>query len=96
MVTGFIKLNGRTIGAVANATAIYDENGKKAEGFEAALTARGCNKAAEFVNFCDAFDIPVLSLTNVEGFGASECSEKNLPKAMARMTAAFAGATVPK
>jgi acetyl-CoA carboxylase carboxyltransferase component len=96
MVTGFIKLNGRTIGAVANATAIYDENGEKAEGFEAALTARGCNKAAEFVNFCDAFDIPVLSLTNVEGFGASECSEKNLPKAMARMTAAFAGATVPK
>ena len=96
MVAGFIKLNGKTIGAVANATAVYDENGEKAESFEAALTARGCNKAAEFVNFCDAFDIPVLSLVNVEGFGNTECSEKNLPKAMARMTAAFAGATVPK
>ncbi len=96
MVTGFIKLNGRTIGAVANASAVYDENGEKAESFDKALTARGCNKAAEFINFCDAFDIPVLSLTNVEGFAATECSEKSLAKAMARMTAAFAGATVPK
>lgn len=96
MVTGFIKLNGRTIGAVANASAVYDENGEKAESFDKALTARGCNKAAEFISFCDAFDIPVLSLTNVEGFAATECSEKNLAKAMARMTAAFAGATVPK
>ncbi len=96
MVTGFIQLNGRTIGAVANATAVYGENGEKAETFDHVLTARGCNKAAEFISFCDAFDIPVLSLTNVEGFAATECSERNLAKAMARMTAAFAGATVPK
>ncbi len=96
MVTGFIRLNGRTIGAVANASAVYDENGEKTESFDKVLTARGCNKAAEFISFCDAFDIPVLSLTNVEGFAATECSERNLAKAMARMTAAFAGATVPK
>lgn len=96
MVTGFIKLNGRTVGAVANASAVYDENGGKAETFGSVLTARGCNKAAEFISFCDAFDIPVLTLTNVEGFAATECSERNLAKAMARMTAAFAGATVPK
>lgn len=96
MVTGFIKLNGMTVGAVANTSAVYDENSEKAESFEPALSARGCNKAAEFINYCDAFDIPVLSLTNVEGFVATECSEKNLAKAMARMTAAFAGATVPK
>lgn len=96
MVTGFIKLNGATVGAVANTTAVYDENGEKSESFDAVLTARGCNKAAEFINFCDAFDIPVLSLTNVEGFSATECSEKSLAKAMARMTSAFAGATVPK
>lgn len=96
MVTGFIKLNGATVGAVANNTAVFDENGEKAESFEPVLTARGCNKAAEFIKFCDAFDIPVLSLTNVEGFSATECSEKSLAKAMARMTAAFAGATVPK
>ncbi len=96
MVTGFIKLNGATVGVVANATAVFGEGGEKTENYEAALTARGCNKAAEFINFCDAFDIPVLSLTNVEGFSATECSEKSLAKAMARMTAAFAGATVPK
>ncbi len=96
MVTGFIRLNGRTIGAVANASAVYDENGEKTESFDKVLTARGCNKAAEFISFCDAFDIPVLSLTNVEGFAATECSERNLAKAMAGMTAAFAGATVPK
>jgi len=96
MVTGFIKLNGTTVGAVANATAVFDENGEKTESFDAALTARGCNKAAEFVSFCDAFDIPVLSLTNTEGFAATECSEKSLAKAMARMTAAFARATVSK
>ena len=96
MVTGFIKLNGVTVGAVANNTAVFDENGDKTESFAPVLTARGCNKAAEFITFCDAFDIPVLSLTNVEGFSATECSEKSLAKAMARMTAAFAGATVPK
>ncbi len=96
MVAGFIKLDGMTVGAVANAAAVYNEKGEKTEGFDAVLTARGCNKAAEFINFCDAFEIPVLSLTNVEGFAATECSEKNLAKAMARMTAAFAGANVSK
>lgn len=96
MVTGFIRLNGMTVGAVANSSAVFDENGEKKESFDKGLTAKGCNKAAEFIQFCDAFDIPVLSLTAVEGFAATECSEKNLAKAMARMTAAFAGATVPK
>ena len=96
MVTGFIKLNGMTVGAVANCTEVYDAEGTKTETFDAALTARGCNKAAEFVRFCDAFGIPVLSLTNVAGFQASVCSEKNLAKALARMTMAFAEADCPK
>ena len=96
MVTGFIKLNGMTIGAVANATELYDAEGKKAEEFDAVLSARGCNKAADFISFCDAFEIPVVSLTNTTGFKACKCAEKNLPKALARMTAAFANATVPK
>lgn len=96
MVTGFIKLNGMTIGAVANRTEVLGEEGNVSEKMEAALTVRGCNKAAEFVTFCDAFDIPVLSLTNVEGFVASMGAEKGLARAMARMTQAFAGATVPK
>ena len=96
MVTGFIKLNGMTIGAVANCSEVYDEEGNKTETFDAVLSARGCNKAAEFVQFCDAFEIPVLTLTNVTGFKACMCSEKNLAKALAHMTSAFAGATCPK
>jgi len=96
MTAGFIKLSGMTVGAVANCTEIYDAEGKKAEEFDAALSARGCNKAAEFVSFCDAFDIPVISLTNAAGFRATMCSEKNLAKAVGRLVSAFANATVPK
>lgn len=96
MVTGFIKLNGMTVGAVANCTEVYDEMGKKAEEFAAVLSHKGCDKAAEFVRYCDAFEIPVLTLTNVKGYKACMCSEKNLAKALARLTAAFADATCPK
>lgn len=96
MVTGFIKLNGMTVGAVANCTEIHDEEGKTAETFEAALTVKGCEKASEFIRFCDAFEIPVLSITNVTGFKACMCAEKGLAKALAHMTSAFASATCPK
>lgn len=95
MVTGFIKLNGATVGAVANRTEVYAD-GAVAEKFDAVLTANGCEKAADFINFCDAFQIPVLSLTNVKGFKATKCSEKRIAKAVARLTYAFANATVPK
>ena len=96
MVTGFIKLNGMTVGAVANCTEVYDAEGNKAETFASVLSARGCNKAAEFVQYCDAFEIPVLTLTNVTGSKACMWSEKNLAKALAHMTSAFASATCPK
>ena len=96
MVTGFIKLDGVTVGAVANRSEVYGEDGKVAEKFDAVLTAAGCDKAADFINFCDAFDIPVLSLTNVKGFKADKCNEKKIAKAAARLTYAFANATVPK
>lgn len=96
MTAGFIKLNGMTVGAVANCTQIYDAQGNKTESFDAVLSARGCNKAAEFVTFCDAFNIPVISLTNAKGFRATMCSEKNLAKAVGRLISAFANATVPK
>ena len=96
MATGFIKLNGVTVGAVANRTVVYDEEGNKVEEFAAELTARGCLKAAEFVNFCDAFNIPVLTLTNVNGFKATMCSERNIAAAAAKLTYAFGNATVPK
>lgn len=82
MVTGFIRLNGMTVGAAANN--------------DVELTARGAQKAAEFVQFCDAFNIPVLSITNVKGYKANMCTERNIAKAMAKLTYAFANATVPK
>lgn len=96
MVTGFIKLNGVTVGAVANRCEVVDEEGKVAEKFDAVLTAKGAEKAADFINFCDAFSIPVLSLTNVKGYEATMCSEKKIAKAVAKLTYAFANATVPK
>ncbi|MCM1038724.1 MAG: carboxyl transferase [Ruminococcus sp.] len=96
MVAGFLKLNGATIGAVANRTEVCDENGEVVEKFDAVLSAAGAQKAADFVNFCDAFEIPVLSLTNVKGFEATKCSEKKMAKAVSGLTYAFANATVPK
>ena len=96
MVTGFLRLDGVTVGAVANRSEICDEEGKAAEKLDAVLTAEGCEKAAEFVNFCDAFGIPVLTLTNVKGYEATLASEKTIAKAAAKLTYAFANATVPK
>ena len=96
MVTGFMKLNGTTVGAVANRTAVFGDDGEIAEKFDAVLSVRGAKKAAEFVKFCDAFNIPVLTLTNVKGFMATKCSEHNIAKSVAALTYAFAEATVPK
>ena len=96
MVTGFIKLNGVTVGCVANRTEVYNEEGEVAEKFEPVLTVRGAKKAADFVTFCDAFEIPVLTLTNVKGFEATTCAEKNIAREVAKLTYAFANATVPK
>ena len=95
MVTGFIRLNGMTIGAVANRSKVYDAEGN-AEDFDTVLTVDGCKKAADFINFCDAFSIPVLTLTNVTGYEATKESEKNMAKSVAKLTYAFANATVPK
>ncbi len=96
MATAFIKLNGTTVGVVANRSALYNEQGEVAESFEKVLTAGGCYKAADFVKFCDAFEIPVITLTNVTGFAATEAEEKKVADAAGKLTAAFAGATVPK
>ncbi len=96
MVVGFLKLDGVTVGAVANRSEICDEEGKVAEKLDAVLSPEGCEKAAEFVNFCDAFDIPLLTLTNVKGYQATVSSEKEIARAAARLTYAFANATVPR
>ncbi len=96
MVTGFIRLNGATVGCVANRTQVYGENGKKEAEYEPVLTANGCEKAEKFVSFCDAFNIPILTLVNVKGYKGSKSTEKRIAKAAGRLTYAFANASVPK
>ena len=82
MVTGFLRLNGQTVGAIANRVDL--------------LTSKGAEKAAAFVEFCDAFHLPILTLTNVKGFETTLESEKEIARATAKLTYAFADATVPK
>ncbi len=96
VVTGFLRLNGATVGAVANRKEIYDQDGNKAEEFDGTLSSRGARKAAAFVKFCDAFEIPVLTLTNVTGFKATLCNEKMMAQSVGELIYAFASATVPK
>ena len=86
MVVGFIKLNGATVGCVANQV----EDGCDM------LTADGAALVTDFVNFCDAFNIPVITLVNTKGFVATVDNEKLMADAAAKLTYAFANATVPK
>ncbi|HHT93154.1 MAG TPA: methylmalonyl-CoA carboxyltransferase [Clostridiaceae bacterium] len=82
IITAFIRLNGRVVGTVAN-------NGL--------LTGEAMSKAARFVRFCDTFNIPVLTLTNAEGFVKNQEEEENgIVRNAAKLAHAFAGCTVPK
>ncbi|MCR5624076.1 MAG: carboxyl transferase [Lachnospiraceae bacterium] len=96
MVTGFILLDGMTIGAVANRTAVLDENGAEVETFEPRLTTAGCYKAANFVKVCNSFNIPVLTLTNVIGYAATVAEEATIGGAVTTLTTVFASAGIPK
>ena len=96
MLTAFIRLNGATVGVVANRTKIYDEEMNVKAEFEDKLTAKGCSKAADFITFCDAFEIPVLTLTNTTGYVATANIEKNMAQTTAKLVYAYASATVPK
>ena len=84
------------VGVVANRSKVYNAEAEVEAEFDSVLTVDGCKKATDFVNFCDAFSIPVLTLTNVTGFAATVESEKNMASAVAKLTYAFANATVPK
>ena len=75
---------------------LYDEKGEKAEEFKPLLTAKGLEKAERFVRFCDAFDIPILTVTNATGFYADKENEFRLACAAAKLSYALADATVPK
>lgn len=96
MVTAFIRLNGVTVGALANRTKIIGAEGKVVESFDSVLTTSGCAKAESFVKFCDSFNIPILTLTNVTGFKATIEEEQTIAKATAKLTYAFTSATVAK
>lgn len=96
MVTGFIRLDGMTVGCIANRTEVFGDDGKVAEKFDGVLSVNGCEKATDFIYFCDSFGIPVLTVTNVKGFDATVCSEKRISRAAADMTSAFAYCDVPR
>lgn len=96
MVTAFIRLDGSTVGVVANRSKSYDAEGNVKEISDGTLTTAGCIKAAEFINFCDSFNIPVVTFTNIKGFKATVLEEKTIARAAAKLTYAFANATVPK
>lgn len=83
MITGLMTVNGVTVGAVAN-------------GGEAVLSTAGCKKAEKFIYFCDAFGIPIVTLTNVKTYASSMEEEKTIGQAVADLTCAFASAEVPK
>lgn len=82
MIIGFARFNGQTAGVVANA--------------DRKITTAGAQKAARFVKFCDAFEIPVVTYTNVDGFAATEAEEKTIATAAASLANAFAETTSPK
>lgn len=92
MSTGFIRLNGMTIGCIANRQNATDNK----ETYPDVLTAGGMKKAASFVKFCDAFHIPVLTLCNISGFDSSFNAEIEFPAACAALISAYSYATVPK
>ena len=86
IVTGFIRLNGETVGAVACQPG---EDG-------ALLGNKGLDKAARFIRFCDAFSIPLLTVTNTEGFRANAHEEPRLAGALSRLVSALVSADVAK
>lgn len=96
VVTGFLRLNGATVGAVANRSEMYNTEGEKVSEFGTAISAKGASKAAAFVKFCDAFEIPVLTLTNVTGIKATVCGERIAARSIGTLVHTFAEATVPK
>ena len=84
---GFIRLNGTSIGLIANEA--KHKSGK--------LDLDGMYKAARFIGFCDGFNIPLLTLTDVDGFVSElEGETSGILRASAKMIDAFARATVPK
>jgi len=87
MLIGFIRLNGQSVGVVAN----------QPNCLAGCLDINASIKAARFVRFCDAFNIPLLTLVDVPGFLPGVDQEHGgIIRHGAKLLYAFAEATVPK
>ena len=86
VVCGFIKLAGQTIGVAANS----ETDGKSY------LNLEGTTKLTDFVNYCDAFSIPILTITSIDGFESDFNTEISMGNALSKLAFAFTSATVPK
>ncbi|MDA1153510.1 MAG: acyl-CoA carboxylase subunit beta [Proteobacteria bacterium] len=87
ILTGFIRLEGSTVGVVANQPMVL----------AGCLDIDSSRKAARFVRFCDAFEIPVLTLVDVPGFLPGTSQEYGgVIKHGAKLLYAYGEATVPK
>ncbi len=96
MVTGFLRLNGILVGVAGNAPAMFDENGEWTGDLEQGLSAGGCRKAAELIDYCARSGVPVLTIAAADGFARVEETEKELPRELAGMMRAIASVTEPR
>jgi propionyl-CoA carboxylase beta chain len=87
VICGFGRIEGRTVGVVANQPMVL----------AGVLDINSSKKAARFVRFCDAFNIPILTFVDVPGFLPGTNQEHNgIIKHGAKLLFAYAEATVPK
>jgi propionyl-CoA carboxylase beta chain len=87
IITGYIRLEGQTVGVVANQPTVL----------AGCLDIDSSRKAARFVRFCDAFEIPILTLVDVPGFLPGTSQEYGgVIKHGAKLLFAYGEATVPK
>jgi propionyl-CoA carboxylase beta chain len=87
IICGLGRVEGRTVGVVANQPAVL----------AGVLDINASKKAARFVRFCDAFSIPILTFVDVPGFLPGTAQEHNgIIKHGAKLLFAYAEATVPK
>jgi propionyl-CoA carboxylase beta chain len=87
ILTGFIRIDGETVGVVANQPLVL----------AGCLDINSSKKAARFIRFCDCFNIPILTLEDVPGFLPGTAQEYGgIIKHGAKLLFAYAQATVPK
>ncbi|HLI13276.1 MAG TPA: acyl-CoA carboxylase subunit beta [Alphaproteobacteria bacterium] len=87
IITGFGRLEGSTVGVVANQPMVL----------AGCLDIDSSRKAARFVRFCDCFDIPIVTFVDVPGFLPGTAQEYGgIIKHGAKLLFAYAEATVPK